>query len=90
MTEFYRRFIDINPSGLPLAPSQFGLPGQDTFVVCIPLGSLLTASVTGVGDSFTWGQQDRGCWEIRFSTQVWKLTPPLLDFLHRTAFIRPH
>lgn len=32
-------------------------------MVCIPLGSLLTASVTGVNDSVTWGQQDRFCWE---------------------------
>ena len=90
MTKLYRRFTDINPSRLLLAPSQFWLPGWDTFVVCIPLGSLLTVSVTGVGDSFAWGQQDRGCWEILLSTQVWQVIPSLiLDCLHRTAVVRP-
>ena len=33
-------------------------------MVYIPLGALLIASVTGVSDFVTWGQQDRFCWEM--------------------------
>ena len=51
--------VALTLSDFPLLLSGLRLPGSVPFVVCIPLGSLLTASVTGVGDSFTGGQWDR-------------------------------
>ena len=89
MTELHRRFTGVNPFGLPLAPSRFRLSGQASFVVCMPLGSLLTASVTGVGDSFTWGQQDRFCWEMLLHSMFWRLVPPCtldLSTSHRSHY----
>jgi len=56
ITKFLQRFTSVNPFGLPLALHQLRLPAQDSFVACIPLPLLLTRSVAGVRDSFTWGQ----------------------------------
>jgi hypothetical protein len=92
MTKLHRRFNFLKPVGLP--KSLFPVLGcqEQYFRVCIPLGSLLTANVTGVGDSVTWGRWDRHHWERRLSTQLIEricLNPLTLDLLHRTVTFLP-
>jgi transposase len=55
-------------------------------VVCVPLGSLLTASVNGVNDSFTGGQWDRFHWERGLSTHLGGFA---LILQHLTCYIAP-
>ena len=62
--------VALTLSDFPLPLPRLRLPGLDTFVVCMPLGSLLTTSVTRVDNSFTGGQWDRCHWERRLSTHL--------------------
>ncbi|MEM6256552.1 MAG: hypothetical protein AAF821_26900, partial [Cyanobacteria bacterium P01_D01_bin.156] len=48
------------------------------------------ASVTGVSDSVTWGQQDRCCWEIISTLNLAVASLSHSTYLHRTPTITPY